>query len=541
MTTRLTTPLTLPCTSCNLISCNTSCKHPHNTGITHASNIDYGMSIVTTLCFYLLVFLAFTVGSKVVFPQLFLRLNVELGRGSGRDRRGSYGYGSEGSKSGRRARARDRAKLKAIGGTGGSYRGDVGAGGSVEEREREMRGSGEWGRELFASPDSRSGSPTFNSSQILMEAGAAGGGGGSGSSGRPRSAGKSVAFTDADQTNIDSTQFARTTNTVNNNNNNTTFAAEAEANRQSSSSPSSSTRSNARASSTHRNHNMALTNADNNDDNDARIDAADTDVDPPPPSPYAFGCALPDPLRFLYFACSVDILVVQLLCAFGWCVFGRWGCCDKGACCHRTFGDCCGGCECEDNPDWNDNSSSVHASPPRSGPPNPSPRTHPPSPPSHHTTSSPDREGGRAFTAVSPLSPTPATTTTPHSHSKSAPLQLATLQQQQQQQQSSGGRARSSSDTGTRAKPSSPGLHMAFYFEYILPQNAREKTALLSLQVTFPPLPPFPPRLPPVPSLTSPPSSPPLPPHLTVPPFSPPLHTSLPRPFLLTPPHQHTR
>ena len=30
---------------------------------------------------------------------------------------------------------------------------------------------------------------------------------------------------------------------------------------------------------------------------------------PPPPSTYAFGCALPDPLRFMYVFCSVDIFV----------------------------------------------------------------------------------------------------------------------------------------------------------------------------------------------------------------------------------------
>ena len=29
----------------------------------------------------------------------------------------------------------------------------------------------------------------------------------------------------------------------------------------------------------------------------------------PPPSTYAFGCALPDPLRFLYVFCSVDIFI----------------------------------------------------------------------------------------------------------------------------------------------------------------------------------------------------------------------------------------
>ena len=163
-----------------------------------------------------------------------------------------------------------------------------------------------------------------------------------------------------------------------------------------------------------------------------------------PRSTFAFGCALPDALRWLYVLYSVDILLVQLLCLFGWCVFGRWGCCDPpgsegdGACCCDgqpsggggsggcDQGCCAGcGCDCDADPDWHD---------------------HP---------AAPTKQTARltATAGSLTLSPAPGAGT-------------------------GDGAGASASAARWPKQPVNP----AFYFEYLLPQNKPEKKALLLLE-----------------------------------------------------------
>ena len=358
------------------------------TGVTRASNVDYGMAVVTTVVFYLLAFLSFVVGSNVIYSQLFTR------PADSNDGAGAGGFGGP-------------SPVSVQPGPGGPA--SPGATGGAHPY-----GDDPFTRELFASPVSRGDSAhhleTGSAGQATM---ASGGGRAPASAEGRRSTGmKSVAFSDGGgpgsaQSPRDMGSEGEGTGTLG-----------------------------------------------------GGTDGAST-APPTPKSSYFCGFAMPDALRWLYVLTSLDILLVQLLSLFGWCVFGRWGCCDHNGCCNGCCASC-GGCENEADLDYHQHQMRLVA-PPRGvrGPRGPPPL---------------------GDLAPEPFSVFSATTSPPPTPWSRKQLQLAPLTVIPSASAGAG-----AGGGGTPAWPNpyatsslNEPVHHAFYFEYWLGHTRAERRALTS-------------------------------------------------------------